>query len=92
MDVAKIDEVGVGSGDDCEDKKVERLLSKNSNRATGYLTSDTRQAFTQLRQTFIKLLILQYFDMECHIRIETDASGYAIGKVLSQLNWSNLGQ
>ena len=34
---------------------------------------------------FTEAPILQYFDPECHIRIETDALGYAIGGVLSQL-------
>ena len=49
IDIAEINEVGVGSSGDCEDKTVKRLLSKNSNRVTGYLTPNTRQAFTQLR-------------------------------------------
>ena len=31
-------------------------------------------------------LILQNFHPECHIRIETDASSYAIKEVLSQLS------
>ena len=48
-----------------------------------FLTLDARQAFTQLRQAFTEALILRHFDPECHIRIETDASGYAIGGVLS---------
>ena len=54
--------------------------------AMGYLTPKAREAFTQLRQAFTKAPILRHFDPECHIRIETDASGYAIGGVLSQLN------
>ena len=85
----------VGSiGGDCENKTVERspLRSKNSNRATGYLTPDAKQAFTQLRQAFTKATILQHFDPEYHIRIKTDASSYAIGGVLSQLTLDNLGQ
>ena len=44
-----------------------------------------RLAFTQLRQVFVKAPILHHFDPESYIRIETDASGYAIGGVLSQL-------
>ena len=48
-----------------------------------FLTPDTREAFNHLRQTFIKASILQYFDLEIHIWIETDVSGYAIGGVLS---------
>ena len=85
--------VSVGGGD-CKDETVERspLISKNSNGATGYLTPDAKQAFTQLRQAFTEAPILRHFDPECHIRIETDASGYAIGGVLSQLTSDNLGQ
>ena len=50
-----------------------------------FLTSDTKEAFNYLRQTFTKALILQQFDPECHMQIKTNASGYAIGRVLSQL-------
>ena len=50
-----------------------------------FLTPNTRIAFNRLRLAFTEAPILQYFDPECHIRIETDALGYAIGGVLSQL-------
>ena len=50
-----------------------------------FLTPEARSAFNRLRLAFTKAPILQHFDPECHIRIETDASGYAIGGVLSQL-------
>ena len=86
MDVAESDEVGSSSGGDHEDKTVERsLYSKNSNRATDYLTPNARQAFTKLRQAFTKASILRHFNLEYYIRIETDASGYAISCVLNQL-------
>ena len=86
--------VGNVCGGNCEDKTVKRLplTSKNSNRAMGYLTSKARLAFTQLKKAFTKALILWHFDLECHIRIKTDASNYAIGGVLSQLTLDNLGQ
>ena len=57
--------------------------------ATGepnFLIPDTKKAFNNLRLAFIKALILRHFDLESHIRIETDVSSYAIGRVLSQLN------
>ena len=54
------------------------------------LTPDAREVFNQLRQAFTKAPILRHFDPECHIRIETDASGYAIGGVLSQLTSDHL--
>ena len=89
---AKIDSIG-GVGD-CKDEMVERSLFrfKNSNGATGYLTANAKQAFTQLRQAFTKALILQHFDPKYHIRIENDVSDYAIGRVLSRLTLNNLGQ
>ena len=71
--------------DETSNKKS--IKSKNPT----FLTADARQAFTRLRQTFTKALILSHFDPKCHIQIETDASGYAIGGVLSQLT-SDFGQ
>ena len=48
-----------------------------------FLTSNAREFFNQLRQAFTKVPILRDFDPECHIRIETNISGYAIGGVLN---------
>ncbi len=50
-----------------------------------FLTPKARLAFTRLRQAFTEAPILHHFDPERHIRIETDASGYAIGGMFSQL-------
>ena len=50
-----------------------------------FLTPNAKKTFNYLRQAFIKVPILQYFDPKCHIQIESDALGYAIGEVLSQL-------
>ena len=50
-----------------------------------FLTANARQAFIWLRQAFTKVPILSHFDPGRHIRIETDASGYVIGGILSQL-------
>ena len=84
VNMAEDAEVGVDGGDR-EDKMVGRSPSKNSNKATGYLTPDARQAFTQLRQAFTKAPILRHFDPKCHIRIETNASGYAIAELAYRL-------
>ena len=56
--------------------------SKKTVRSSDFLTSGAKQAFTELRQAFLKAPIF-HFNPERHIRIETDASGYAIGRVLS---------
>ena len=88
--MAEFDKDSIGGGSNHEDETVKRLPSKNSNKATGYLTLNARQAFSQLRQVFTRAPILRHSDPECHIRIEIDASGYTMDIVLSQL--MNLGQ
>ena len=61
-------------------------------RGSNYLTPAVKKAFNYLRHTFTEALIFQHFDLERHIRIETDASGYVIGGVLSQLILDDLSQ
>ena len=55
-----------------------------------FLIPGARLAFMELRQAFLKAPIFHHFDLECHIRIETDVSSYAIGGVFSQLTLDNL--
>ena len=50
-----------------------------------FLTPDARTTFNYLRLAFTKALILQYFNLKCHIWIETDTLNYVIDGVLSQL-------
>ena len=66
-----------------DDETSNEKLSTSKNLA--FLTANAKQTFTQLRQAFIEAPILSHFDLERHIGIETDASGYIIGGVLSQL-------
>ena len=66
--------------------------SKKMVRSLDFLTPKARLVFTKLRQAFVKAPILYYFDLERHIQIETDASGYVIDEVFSQLTLNNLGQ
>ena len=56
-------------------------------RKPTFLTPGAKEAFNRLKQAFIEAPILQYFDSEGYIQIETDASGYTIGEVLSQLSF-----
>ena len=51
-----------------------------------FLTPNAKKTFNYLQLAFIKAPILWHFDSESHIRIENNISGYAIGRVLSQLN------
>lgn len=50
-----------------------------------------RLAIIKLRQAIIETLILYHFNLECHNRIETNASRYAISRILSQRTLDNLG-
>ena len=71
-------------------RNLSRKLGRVPNiRAIGksdFLTPDNKKAFNHLQLAFIKAPMLWHFDLESHIRIETDASGYAISGGLSQLN------
>ena len=78
-------------GDDEVGTKVQKL-SKSKKTKSGFLIPGARKAFTKLRQAFIQTPILYHFDLERHIWVETDASGYVIGEVLSQLTSDDSGQ
>ena len=89
-DNSKLDESGIG--DNKVDNEIRKKgwnltksknLSKSKKTELGFLTSGARRVFTELGQAFIKAPIPHHFDSERHIRVETDASGYAIGRVLS---------
>ena len=84
----------VGSGGKANDKNLSKKPKNIKSgiqthiRATKepiFLIPGTKEVFNQLRQAFTKVLILRHFDLECYIQIETDTSGYDMGRVLSQL-------
>ena len=72
-------------------KSKKQLKSENSPKfdatkaGPSFLTPKARAAFNRLWLAFTKAPIFWYFNPECHIWIEIDASRYAIGGVLSQL-------
>ena len=94
LDESRIDNVEVDSGKvrDNEVGEKGRNLFESKKTELGFLTSKARIAFTKLKQAFIKAPILHHFDPEHYIRVETDASGYTIGGVFSQLILNDLGQ
>ena len=78
--------VGGGAvGQSDASKKLAKCKSWPKSGHLSFLTSKAKEAFNHLRQAFIKVPILQYFDPKCHIQIETDISGYIMGAFLSQL-------
>ena len=45
-----------------------------------------------MKQAFVEVPILNYFDSKRHIQIEINVSGYAISGIFSQLNLDDLAQ
>ena len=72
-------------GDDKIGKKAQKLSKSKNLSKSDFFTPVAKLAFTKLRQAFIKAPIFHHFDPEHHIRIEMNVSGYAIGRVFSQL-------
>ena len=62
------------------------MLNIGATGEPNFLTPNVKKAFNYLRLAFIKAPILRHFDLESYVRIKTNASGYAIGEILSQLN------
>ena len=90
LDGSGIDNVEVDGGKVGDDEVGKKgwKTSKNSSKSKKTVRSDfftlkARLVFTKLRQTFVKASILHHFGLKCHIRVQTDASGYTIGEVFS---------
>ena len=64
---------------------ISNFVSNSAKNVSNYLTLDAKKALDQLCQAFTKAPIFQHFNPEQYIRVETNASGHAIGRVLSQL-------
>ena len=95
IDGNEMDDVEVDGGEvevDEVGKKGRKTSKSKKSVGSDFLTPGAKLAFTKLRQAFLKAPILHHFDPERHIRIETDASDYAIGGVLSQLTSDDSGQ
>ena len=64
-------------------RAISIFVSNSAKNVSNYLTPDTKRAFDQLYQAFTEALILQHFDPEQYIWVETDASRHVIGGVMS---------
>ena len=83
------DEVGKKGQKTSKSKKLSK--SKKTVGSSNFLTPKAKLAFTKLRQVFLKVPIHHHFNPEYHSQIEMDVLGYALGRVLSQLTWNDLG-
>lgn len=52
-------------------------------KSDSFFTPEAVEAFDSLKESFVTAPVLRHFDVERPIRVETDASGYAIGGILS---------
>ena len=67
--------------------------SKNGKKTGPYiLTKEAKEAFRKLKATFAMAPVLQHFDPEKPICIETDASGFAVAAILSQPGTPTVGR
>ena len=78
--------VGSSKSKNKKSRKLTCVTNIGATRKPNFLTSNAKKDFNYLRLAFIKVPILQQFDPKSYIQVETDASGYTIGRVLSQLN------
>lgn len=69
--------------------KGENLSKINLSKAC-FLTSKASIAFTCLQKSFTKAPILHYFDPERYIRIQTNASSFAISAIFCQLSLEHM--
>jgi len=59
--------------------------SKNGQKTGLYIMSpEAKKAFRRLREAFVTAPVLRHFDPKKPIRIETDASGFALAGIISQ--------
>lgn len=59
---------------------------KTNDHSPFVLTPEATKAFEQLKTAFTTAPVLKHFNSELPIPVETDASGYAIRGILSQLH------
>lgn len=66
-----------------------KLLVESSSKVSFFILK-ARLLFTKLRQIFIKILILYYFDPKYHFYIKRNILGYAINRILNPQTLDNL--
>ena len=69
-------------GSDYENKIIEKLPFKSTNRVTGYLISKVKLTFTLLKKLFTKVLVFWQFNPKSHIQIEANMPVYTIKNIL----------
>ena len=76
----------VKSSKNNKSKNLTYILNIRATKKLTFLIFNAKKVFNYLKQLFIKALIFRRFDLKSYVKIETDISGYAMNKVLTQLN------
>ena len=71
-----------GPGSKASKPAKRRIIITPQPGSTSFLTPNAKESFQKLKQAFCEEPVLQHFDVSKPIRVETDASGKAIGGVL----------
>ncbi len=66
-------------------KSKKSNLAKTNSSRPDFLIPEAKKAFIYVQKAFIKTLILRHFDSESYIWIKTNALGYIIDGILSQI-------
>ena len=88
---ANENELITNSGSNIDNSSIDDRLAnlssfiKKMSSRSGFFTFEANLTFTKLRKMLTIALIIYHFDPKRHVQIKTDASGYAIGRILSQL-------
>ncbi len=64
--------------------EAEKTKKDLASRKKDFLTPEARRSFQELVATFTNSSFLSYFDAKRPIKLEIDASGYAISGILLQ--------
>ena len=88
---SKADETVINLSKNEKSRKSTHMPNIGATKKPNFLTFNAKKAFNYLQLAFIEASIFQHFDLESHIQIEINASGYAIDGVLSQLNLDSYG-
>lgn len=81
---------GVDDSNEINRKEVGENLSKINLCRARFFTPKARVTFICLREAFTKASIFHYFDLKRYIRIEIDASSFAIRGIFSKLTWKHV--
>lgn len=93
VNIAEHDEIVDGGRSNRTNKNLSKSQTQKISTVLSYIGANIKNReflifkasinFTQLRHTFSKASMLLHFDLKCHIRIQTNVSGYIMAEMPS---------